>query len=97
MADNDELSRLEDLLGRVLVTGVMASATILAIGLAAELAGVDAHPILKVGLILLMATPIFRVGVSLVEYVRIRDWFFSATTAAVLLVLLTSVALAILR
>jgi uncharacterized membrane protein len=44
-----------------------------------------------------MATPIFRVIVSLVEYVRMRDWFFSATTAAVLLVLLTSVGLAIFR
>jgi len=95
MADTRDLNRLEDLLGRVLVTGVVASAAILAIGLIVELAGANAHPVLRVGLILLMATPILRVAVSLVEYLRMRDWFFSATTAAVLIVLLTSVALAL--
>ena len=97
LAENNELQRLEDLLGRVLITGVLASAAILAIGLAIDLFGGNGHPVLRAGLILLMATPIFRVIVSLVEYVRLRDWFFSATTAAVLLVLLTSIALAILR
>ncbi len=96
MADT-ELSRLEDLLGRVLVTGVVASATILTIGLIVELAGGNAHPVLQAGLILLMATPILRVVVSLAEYVRMRDWFFSATTAAVLVVLLTSVVFALVR
>ena len=97
MADTRDLIRLEDLLGRVLVTGVAASAAILGIGLAIEMMGGNAHPVLQVGLVLLMATPIFRVGVSLVEYLRMRDWMFSATTAAVLLVLLTSVVVAILR
>jgi len=97
MADDTQLHRLEDLLGQVLVTGVAASATLLAAGLVVELAGYNAHPLLKFGLILLMATPILRVAVSLVEYLRMRDWFFSATTGAVLIVLLTSVALALLR
>ena len=97
MAEDTQLSHLEDVLGRVLVTGVAASATILALGLILNLAGYNAHPVLRVGLILLMATPILRVAVSLVEYVRMRDWFFSATTGAVLLVFLTSVALALLR
>lgn len=97
MADTNDLNRLEDLLGRVLVTGVVASATILAVGLIVDVFTGRGHPVLRIGLILLMATPIFRVIVSLVEYVRMRDWFFSATTAAVLLVLLTSVGLAILR
>jgi uncharacterized membrane protein len=95
MADTTQLQRLEDLLGRVLVTGVVASATILAAGLLAGLLGFNAHPIVQFGLILLMATPILRVIVSLVEYVRMRDWFFSATTALVLLVLLTSIVLAL--
>lgn len=97
MADNNQLNRLEDLLGRVLVMGVVASASILGLGLIVDLAGFNGHPVLRVGLILLMATPILRVAVSLVEYIRMRDWFFSATTGAVLLVLLTSVALALLR
>ena len=64
MADSGQLARLEDLLGRVLVSGVVASASILGIGLLLELAGVNAHPVLRVGLILLMATPILRVAVS---------------------------------
>jgi uncharacterized membrane protein len=97
MVDNIQLGRLEDLLGRVLVAGVVTSATILAIGLVIELTPYNAHPVLQLGLILLMATPILRVAVSLVEYLRMRDWFFSATTAAVLVVLLTSVVLALAR
>jgi uncharacterized membrane protein len=96
MADDIQLQSLEELLGRVLITGVVASATLLAAGLAAEFAGFNAHTILRLGLVLLMGTPILRVIVSLVEYVRMRDWFFSMTTAAVLLVLLTSVVLAML-
>ncbi len=97
MAETNELNRLEDLLGRVLVTGVIASATTLGLGLAIDLLTGRGHLVLMVGLFLLMATPIFRVMVSLVEYIRIRDWFFTATTGAVLLVLLTSVLFAILR
>jgi uncharacterized membrane protein len=95
MANNDQLLGLEDLLGRVLVTGVAVSGTLLAVGLAGELAGHGGHPVLRLGLILLMATPILRVVVSLVEYVRMQDWFFVSTTAAVLLVLLTSIVLAL--
>ncbi|MGE5814779.1 MAG: DUF1634 domain-containing protein [Acidobacteriota bacterium] len=97
MANNTQLERLEDLLGRVLVGGVVASATILAIGLIVDLTPYNAHPVLQLGLILLMATPILRVAVSLVEYIRMRDWFFSATTGAVLVVLLTSIVLALSR
>lgn len=97
MANNTQLERLEDLLGRVLIGGVVASATILAIGLIVELTPYNAHPVLQLGLILLMATPILRVAVSLVEYIRMRDWFFSATTGAVLVVLLTSIVLALSR
>ena len=43
--------------------------------------------LLRAGLFVLMATPILRVIVSIVEYVRMRDWFFVATTLAVLTVL----------
>lgn len=97
MVENNELGRLEDLLGRLLTTGVATSAAILAIGLVLQLAGSDGHLVLQTGLILLMATPVLRVIVSLVEYVRLRDWFFTATTGAVLLVLLTSIVLALSR
>jgi uncharacterized membrane protein len=97
MANTDALERLERLLGRVLVAGLILSATVLAVGLVVELLGGNAHRLLQLGLIVLMATPILRVGVSFVEYLRMRDWFFAATTAAVLAVLLTSVGLALAR
>jgi uncharacterized membrane protein len=94
----DPLQRLERLLGRVLVTGVVLSASILAAGIVFTLTGWPAAPVLlRIGLIVLMATPILRVVVSVAEYVRLRDWFFSATALAVLLVLLTSVTLALMR
>lgn len=95
MVENNELEHLEDLLGRLLTTGVVTSAVTLAIGLVLQLASYDGHLVLQTGLILLMATPVLRVIVSLVEYVRLRDWFFTATTGAVLLVLLTSIVLAL--
>lgn len=93
----ERFQRLEELLGRVLVIGVVMSAVVLGIGLAIEFLGGNAHRTLQAGLILLMATPILRVAVSLVEYVRMRDWFFASTATAVLLVLLTSVTLALVR
>lgn len=93
---DEAMARLEGLLGLVLVAGVVASAAILAAGIVASLAGSAAATVLlRTGLIVLMATPILRVVVSLGEYLRLRDWFFSVTTLAVLLVLLTSVALAL--
>jgi len=94
MTNEHELERLEDLLGRVLVIGTTLSAGILGAGLVASLAGADPHGLLRLGLLLLMGTPILRVVVSFVEYLRLRDWFFASTAAAVLLVLLTSILVA---
>lgn len=87
-ARDDQLARLEHLLGRLLVGGVAVSAVCLAAGLAASMAAWPASDsILDVGLGVLMATPILRVVVSLVEYARQRDRVFTAATLAVLLVL----------
>lgn len=86
----DSLARLEALFGRVLVFGVVASATMLGLGLLAWLLGFDGtwdHRLLNAGLVTLMATPVVRVVVSAVEYTRRRDWFFAATSLAVLGVL----------
>ena len=86
----DGLSRLEARLGRLLVTGVTISAAALGVGLLIWLIAPSspaANLLLKIGLFVLMATPILRVIVSAVEYVRMRDWFFVATTLAVLAVL----------
>jgi uncharacterized membrane protein len=86
----DGLSRLEARLGRLLVTGVTISASALGVGLLIWLiapSSTAANLLLKIGLFVLMATPILRVIVSAVEYFRMRDWFFVATTLAVLAVL----------
>ena len=90
--------RLETHVGRLLNAGVVVSAALLAAGLfrwEATRWGPAGSTILTTGLVILMATPILRVVVSLIEYWRMRDWFFVATTFAVLAVLLTTVATAL--
>lgn len=92
------LSRLEEHLGRLLVTGVTISAITLLAGLLLYLMSPGsglATTLLTVGLFVLMGTPMLRVVVSFAEYVRMRDWFFMATTIIVLAVLATSVILAL--
>ena len=92
------IANLEIHLGRLLNAGVFTSATLLAAGLFLW----EATPwhrsggtLLTTGLVILMATPILRVLVSVVEYWRMRDWFFVATTLVVLAVLFTTVATAL--
>lgn len=91
------LERLELTLGRLLQVGVLASAFCLAAGLALSMLrgpSALASGTLTAGLVILMATPVTRVLVSLVAYVRMRDWFFVATTLMVFLLLAVTVALA---
>jgi uncharacterized membrane protein len=96
---NDErLEQLEDLLGLLLYTGTAVSSAVLAVGVALWMLGWhgDVSAVfLHAGLIVLMATPVARVVVSCVEYVRARDWFFAATTLAVLAVLVATVLVAV--
>jgi uncharacterized membrane protein len=94
------LTRLEQHLGRLLVSGVILSALLLAAGLALWLAhpnGARAMWLLNGGLVVLIATPILRVILSLAEYVRLRDWVFVATTMAVLIELAVTVIVALAR
>lgn len=98
MNEEQSLGRLETTLGRLLQAGVLTAAAALAVGLALWLAGGDAgvaNPILAAGLMILIATPILRVMVSLIAYAKMRDWFFVTTTLIVFAVLLTSVFLAL--
>jgi uncharacterized membrane protein len=97
---DEAIGRLEVHLGRLLNTGVLTSAACLALGLALWMAGSAEGPanvLLTTGLVILMATPILRVIVSLVEYVRMRDWFFVGTTVLVFGVLILTVTLAVLK
>ncbi len=94
----NHFNRLERLLGRLLYAGVTISTSLLAAGVALWMtlgASGPGAPFLHAGLILVMATPVARVVVSFVEYVRERDWFFAATTFAVLAVLAATVLVAL--
>jgi uncharacterized membrane protein len=94
------LTNLERHLGRILLSGVITSAVLLAAGLILWLLNpVTAHGdwLLNAGLIVLMATPIMRVVVSVAEFVQLRQWFFVAVTLLVLAELTITVAVALTR
>lgn len=85
--------RLERSLGKILTAGVLASTGLLAAGLLLQLLGVEpgaAAALTRAGLIVLMATPVARVVVSVVEYALERDWLFATLTTTVLIILLGS-------
>ena len=87
------MTRLEHIIGIMLRVGVAASSGCLAVGLA--LSFVDAavpasHILLQAGVVVLLATPVARVAVSVVEYGLQRDWVFVTLTLTVLMELLAS-------
>jgi uncharacterized membrane protein len=86
--------KFESALGRLLGAGILASTVCLAVGLPLALTGTAvsvARLLLTAGLVLLMATPIARVLVSVVTYARRRDWLFALLTLIVLLELGASI------
>ena len=86
--------RLEAAVGRVLHIGVTTSSVCLAVGLALSMvpqAERAAHFLLNAGLIILMATPVGRVVISVGEYFLERDWLFVVLTTIVLLELAAGV------
>jgi uncharacterized membrane protein len=92
--DDAKVQGLERLLSTLMLRGVQVSAACLMAGLALWLADARvlwAARLLTAGLIALMATPMLRVAVSVVEAVRLRDWFFVGTTAAVAVLLAVTV------
>ena len=93
------MNRLERAIGAVLRSGTVASSSLFAVGLVMALIGYRdalARALLEVGLVILLATPTTRVVVSVIEYVRERDWTFVVLTLVVLLALAGSVAAAYL-
>ena len=91
------LSALEVTIGRVLRLGVSASSILLAAGLLVTLvdeANRVAPVVLTIAIVILLATPAARVVISVVEYVRERDWLFVLLTLIVLLTLAGSVVVA---
>ncbi len=85
-ATPESLSRLERHLGRIFTVGLTLTAAALVVGLMLYLFAPETpwRMFLNGGLLILMATPMLRVVVSVVEYVQMRDWFFVILTVAVL-------------
>jgi uncharacterized membrane protein len=97
MVTSDD-SRLDRAVGRVLNVGVTASSACLAIGLGLSMFGGTAGAarlLLNAGLVVLMATPVGRVVISVREYVFERDWVFVVLTTIVLLELVASLLAAV--
>lgn len=59
----------------------------------AGIAGFRGQALVMAGLLVLMATPVVRVAMSLVVFARVRDRAFALLTSAVLVLLLLSLAL----
>lgn len=89
-----EMRRLETTIGEVLRFGTITSSTMFAIGLVMTVVRYQpavAQLLLGAGLVILLATPPARVVVSVIEYIRERDWTFVVLTLIVLLALAGSV------
>jgi uncharacterized membrane protein len=91
-------SRLEHVISIVLRTGVVTSSVCLGVGLALSLVGASAPAqlVLNAGVIVLLATPVVRVLVSIAEYISERDWAFVMLTAVVLVELAASAVAALM-
>lgn len=90
---SERTAPLERIIGTVLRAGVMASSVCLAAGLVLSLAtggGALSGFLMNAGIIVLLATPVARVVVSIAQYVSQRDWAFATLTFIVLLELAAS-------
>jgi uncharacterized membrane protein len=81
---------LERVIELVLAVGLAASAMLLVSGLV-----LGREPLLSLGVVTLMSTPLVRVLVLTVGFVRQRDWVFAAVSACILAVLSCSALLAV--
>lgn len=92
--NDTKIDRLERIVGYVLRVGSLASTSILAVGLALALlipSFAPGHMIIRIGLFVLLLTPVARVVASVVEYTSDRDWLFASLTFTVLVIILGSV------
>ena len=89
----------EDALSRLLTISTRATTLALALGLAATFLIPDSaatRGLLTAGLAILLLTPVARVVVTVVGYVRQRVWAFVLCSAVVLVLLMGSLAAALL-
>jgi uncharacterized membrane protein len=59
-------------------------------GIVTDAVSLRGRGLIQLGLVLLIATPVARVAVSLLAFARQRDWTYVVVTAIVLLLLLAS-------
>jgi len=98
--DARAVERLQTIVGRVLRGGAFLSTGLMAVGLILALtgsAGSWSDIPLRIGLVILMATPVANVVVSGLEYVAERDWKFVLLTILVLVILSGSLAVALMQ
>jgi uncharacterized membrane protein len=89
---------LELILARWLRAGSTLAAAIMAAGIAALLAGLPVGgTVITVGIWVLMSTPVIRVVVALLVFLRERDWLFALFCLVVLASLAAGVWLGQLR
>lgn len=79
-------------LGRLLTGGITLSAICLVVGLILSfldrgMGHARSSPLIDLGLIMLMVTPLVRVLFSLSEEIRERNWFFATSAIIVVIVL----------
>jgi uncharacterized membrane protein len=79
------LSRLNHTLEAILTVGLAVSAALLLAGLAA-----GSTPTLRLGVVLLILTPVARVLAVTAGFLHAREWAFAALSLAVLAVLASS-------
>jgi uncharacterized membrane protein len=83
---------MERRVGQVLLAAVIIAAASLIAGLTMwMLAAPRGLTLMEAGLIVLMATPVLRVVLSVVESASARDWTFAAASAVVLAILIASI------
>ncbi len=95
---DEEIDRLERVLGHVLRIGALSSTSILAVGLGLALllpSFGPAQAIIRVGLFVLLLTPVARVVASVIEYAQDRDWLFAGLTFIVLAIIVSSLVIGI--
>jgi len=93
------MTRLERSVAFVLRGGVALSTACFAAGVVLALAGSGslADRLLQVGIVRLLATPVARVLVSVIEYAQERDWLFTALTLIVLVELMAGALVSLFR
>jgi len=83
-------NRIERVVEAVLSVGLLLSAALLVAGL-----GLGQEPLLRLGVMLLIATPVVRVVVVTLGLLLERDWLFSVVSFWILSVLVWSLWLAL--